>query len=194
MTDAVAVCNQAMDLIGSSANITAIAPSDGSKNANWCARNYDQTRRERLRAHRWGFAVKLVKLGQNTTDPVHGFDYLYNRPALDLRILGVWDNDAMAGTVEYQVQGLAIAASANELWLSYVEDKTDPDDWDVLFLGVLAHTLAIKAAIPLGNLSNVRLAEVRAERKRLLSEARTTDALEDWPAQMPESTWISERS
>ncbi len=74
----------------------------------------------------------------------------------------------------------------------WVEQITDPDNWSEDFITVYATALARSLAIPIAN--SATLYQRFDERyKNELRAARSIDAIEDFPEQFPQSSWVTAR-
>ncbi len=192
MASATGICNSALIKLGET-RTTAIFPSDGSKGANLCNEQYDKMREELLRSHPWNFAGALKKLAQLSDTPAFEFDFAYQLPSDWLRVLTVHDNDAGVGRVVYRIQGDTLLSSATAIYLRYVKDVTDANAMDALFREALAWKLAADIALSLTQ----SMTTMEAAQKAFLlalGTAKGTDAVEDYPEQVPEDDWITARS
>lgn len=189
MASEVAICNSALSKIGAAA---IVSMTEGTRNANACNRQYAILRDALIRAHEWNFAIKRVKLAQLSGTPVSEFDFQYQMPSDWLRTVDVTDNDAGLGTVEYRIEGRIILSDANELWLRYVRQVTDPNEMPPDFREALAFMLGADLAVPIAQ-SNTLRQQMRDEFKSNLRTAKSTDGMEDYPVRMPEGSWVTER-
>lgn len=87
MATEVDICNLALSFLGDAAQITGIDPSDGSAQAEACARFYDIALNGLLEMHPWGFATRYAELTEITTNERTEWDYSYEIPADMLRPL-----------------------------------------------------------------------------------------------------------
>lgn len=79
MASEVDICNMALSHLGDSANLQAIAPPDGSAQADHCARWYPIARDGLIERHDWGFATKRIALAQ-LVNPITEWLYCYTQP------------------------------------------------------------------------------------------------------------------
>lgn len=187
------VANAALRLLGAS-RITSF--TDGSKEANAVQDLYEELRDDLLRSHPWNFATKRQKLAQSSTAPVYEFDHAYPLPSDWLRTIAVHDNDGGSGTFLYraeQVGGqMAIVASADDVWLTYVSRVTDPNLMDVNFRKALEVALAREMAIDLTS-SNTLEEQLSKRADRVLARARSADGMGGFPRQRPRGSWAMSR-
>lgn len=180
-------------MIGGS-RITSL--TDGSKNANVANDIFDDLRDDLLRSHPWNFATKRVQLAQSTTTPAFEFDYAYPLPSDWLRTVSVHANDAGTGTVFFreELNGTqrAILSSANQLWLRYIAQITDPNLMPPDFRRAFHTALARDMAVPVAA-SNTLQQTMDAEAKRVLARARSADGLGSFPERRPRGSWADVR-
>lgn len=189
MADEAGICNSALSKIGAS---RIVSLTEGSKSANFCAEQYPKIRDKLLRRHIWNFAVERAKLAKISTAPVSGFDNQYQLPSDWLRTIAVHDNDAGVGTLRYKMENRKILTNADEVWLRYIKQIIDANEMTSDFVEALASALAREAAIPLAN-SNTLKKDMADEHLRDLRVARSTDAIEDFPDDIPEGSWVNIR-
>ncbi|HEU02179.1 MAG TPA: hypothetical protein ENH89_17990 [Aurantimonas coralicida] len=178
--------------LGIAIPIIAIRPSDGSKNANLCAEQYDKLRDALLRSRDWNFAVKRFKLAQVTETPVFGFDFAYQLPADWLKTLLVSPTTSDASAVRYAIEAQTILSNASDIYLRYIARITDPNLMDALFREALSWRIAIDLAQPVTQSTTVMEAMQRGF-DTSVSSADAQDAIEDYPPERPESSWVSVR-
>lgn len=184
------LCNEALQEIGVGVPIISLEQDDPAARA--CNRIYAKRRDGLLRSHIWNFAIERVKLGQLSSAPAFGFDNRYQLPSDWLRTISVFNNDAGVGTVEYRIERRTIHSNANELWLRYIRRVTDPNDFDLLFYEALVMRLAWALAQPIAQ-SNTLEKLKRDAFRVIIRQARATDAIEDWPEEIPEGSWVTAR-
>lgn len=192
MASDVGICNSALIKLGVGAAGRITSLTEGSPNANYCNEQFAKIREQLLRKHLWNFAKERGKLAQLGTTPVSGFDFAYQLPADFLRAVAVHDNDASRGTVRYEVKERTLLCDANEVWLIYVKKVTDPNQMDSMFRECFAYALARDLAVAITG-SQPMQERMRANLKTEIREAKSADAIEDWPEEFPESPWVSAR-
>jgi hypothetical protein len=189
MASIVGICNSALIKLGAS-TITSL--TEGSKNANLCAEQYDKTRQALLRQHPWNFAVARAKLAQLASPPAFEFDHAYQLASDWLRTLAVSDDESGLGAVEYRIEGRTILSNADDVYLRYVKDAADPNDMDASFREALAWLLAADLAIAITQSSTTR-EQMLQGLQTVLVAARSIDAIEDFPESEPEPGWLAGR-
>lgn len=187
MASIVGIANSALIKLGAS-TITALP--DGSKNSILAAEQYDKTRRQLLREHPWNCAIGRAKLGQLSDAPAFEFDHAYQLPTDWLRTLNVSDNTGGLGEPEYHIEGNTIVSSADDIYLKYVKDLSDPNVMDASFREALAFALAADLCIAL-TASNTLKEQMDKGKTDALLSARSIDSIEDWPEQEEESSWTT---
>ena len=190
MASIVGICNSALIKLGAS---TIMALTEGSKNANLCNEQFDKQRDDLLRGHNWNFATARQQLAQLATAPVFGFDHAYQLPSDWLRTVTAYDNDAGLGSARYKIEGRMLLSSADAIYLRYIHQVTDPNEMDAAFRETLAWKIAADLALPITQSSTTRN-EMQEGLRTALVRARGVDAFEDFPDEMPESAWVTERN
>jgi len=185
MSSVVEVCNKGLDKVGHGP-ITSLA--DGTKAANLCTRNWETIRDQVLRDHPWNFAVKRAVLAPSVTAPLWGFGYSFPLPAKCLRLIEVRD----LSTGEYELEGKAILANATALYIRYIDQITDPNEFDALFIDAVATRLAFELCESLTQ-SNTKKNELWQEYQDSLTRAMRADGQENPPAPFEEDEWIAVR-
>jgi hypothetical protein len=188
MASETSICNNALRKLGAG-RITSL--DENSKNARVCKEIYVGQRDAELRTHVWNFAKKKEKLTQGTT-PVSGFDYAHELPDDWLRTVGVHGDDAEHSKPRYETIVKTIESNHEELWITFVRQVTDTNTMDVLFRRALAYRIAMTVASALeGTVMSPK--ELRKGYRIVIRTARSVDAIEDYPEQMPVSDWEAAR-
>jgi hypothetical protein len=185
MASVVDVCNKGLDKLGHGP-ITSLA--DGTKSANLCLRNWETIRDQVLRDHPWNFAVKRAILAPSTTAPLWGFSASFPLPADCLRVVEVRD----LSTGEYEVEGKAILANETALYIRYIKQTTDPNEFDALFVDAAAVRLAFELCESITQ-SNTKKNALWEEYQDSLTRAMRVDGQENPPAPFEEDEWIAVR-
>lgn len=189
MADETGICNSALSKVGATRIVSLI---DGTKNANFCAEQYEKLRDQLLRRHIWNFAKARAKLAKLTPAPAFGFDNAFQLPSDWLRTVSVHDNDQGLGVIPYAIEGRSILADSEDVYLIYVKIVTDPNQMTADFRETLAVLLAREAAIPIAH-SNSLKQDMKDDLRKALREARGTDAIEDYPEEFPVGSWDEAR-
>lgn len=185
MPSVIDVCNRALDKLGQNP-ITSL--DDGSTAAGLCDRNWPLVRDEVLREHPWNFAVKRKSTAPETSTPAWGFTYQHPLPTDCLKLLEV--KDLSSG--EYQVEDNRVLADSDTLYIRYIQQVTDPNTYDSLFINAVAARLAFELSEKLTQ-SNTKREMLWQEYLSALASARSADAKENPPVLLQEDDWISVR-
>lgn len=198
MASVIQVANRALTKLGS-ARITSL--SDDIKAARSISSCFEDLRDDELRAHRWQFAMKRTSLAALSTAPEWGYQYAYQLPADFLRLdfVGeyypspVMDNYIGVETQEWAIEGNKILTDYwAPLKLRYIQQVTDPNQWDVLFREALASRIAMEICEELTQ-SNEKKQAAAQDYQRAILKAIKTGAIEKPPASVPDDTWVISR-
>jgi|MDTB01.1.fsa_nt_gb hypothetical protein len=193
MASEVSICNIALQLIKHSKQITSL--TSGTKEANAAELVYDEMRDLLLDMHHWNFATRRVQLGQLSADsaPAFEWDHAYQLPADFIRVMSVHEHDTGDDMVAYKIEGDQILADADEIYLRYVGRVEDPNKMPPTFRRALSKLVAAQLATALS--SSVSLSkELFAQfHDQDLPFAKSTDAIQNFADQLPESSFISAR-
>lgn len=203
MASTVDICNVSLSHLGDIASITAIAPPDGSVQADHCARFYPIARNELLELHAWNFAVKRVALAEIEQDPTGAWGYRYGMPSNCLRALAVLAEDSDDGDdskryiIEAQDDGtVTILTDEPTATLRYIALVTDTTRFSTAFAMTLSWLLASYLAGPIikGD-SGAKLADYCYKRFRAqLAVATMADGAAHKPKEPDRTpTWIASR-
>ncbi len=187
------IANAAMRLLKAN-RITSL--TDGTNNANAANDVFTEVRDDLLRAHNWNFATKRQKLAQSSTAPTFEFDNAYPLPSDWMRTVSVHNNDAGFGTFLYREEEVdgqgVIVTSADEVWIRYIYQVTDPNRMAADFRTAFAYALAL--AIPgVSNLSAAREDRLEDRAGKRLNKAKHSDAVGSVPERRPVGSWVTVR-
>jgi hypothetical protein len=197
MTDAVGICNLALQRLGAKA-ITAL--SEDTTAGRECNRIYAHARDSELRAHPWSFARERASLAALSTAPAFGFAKQYQLPAdfirlLPARVLGT-TTSTLGGIdpgIDWQIEGRKILTDdATPLKIVYLKQVTDPNDFDDLFIELLVARIAYTICEKVTQ-SNTKKDEAAAYYKFTKQEAKKINAFERPPQEFPTDTWVTAR-
>ena len=148
------VCNLALANIGDKADITSINPSDGSRQADLCARYYPLARDLLLERHRWDFTIRQTALTALTTTRTE-WDYAYRLPTDFSGAIAILAKDSTDDQIVEGVplpQPFAIEADKNfdlvmytdmkDAQLRYTAKTTDSSKFSQSFIHALSWRLA----------------------------------------------------
>lgn len=199
MASDINIANRALQKLGA-ASITSF--NDNSNNARAMNLAYPIVRDAELRRHRWKFSIARANLAALSTPPVNGVFYLqYQLPAQCLRVLDVGDywpgadvSDYRNRTVaEYSIEGgLILTNIASPLSLRYVQQITNPGQFDSAFTETFAARLAWETCEQITQSADKRKLAI-TEYKTALLEAVSANALESPPEFKADDTWVMAR-
>jgi len=122
-----------------------------------------------LSARSWSFASR-VQLARSTSVPSHGFLYSYPLPTAIINIVSV-----DTGELEYTPEGGSILTDAEEVYLVYIEQPTDPGILPGYLKKAISTHLAFLLTTPLTS-SDALAARIAQEAQMALDEAIRADA------------------
>ena len=151
MSSAVQICKLALGHLGDSADITSIAPPDGSVQAAQCAVFYPLARDALLTMRDWTFATKRVELSLSADDPPDGWSFAYSLPSDCLRPQVLLNDgaDRDEDAQPFVVEGQTIYTHVENAWLRYTFQVVDAVRFPPLFVVALSRLLASMLAGPL---------------------------------------------
>jgi len=188
MTDAVSICNLALQRVGAKA-ISSLSEDTTAGRA--CNRVYEQARDSELRAHPWSFARTRVKVAANSVNPIFGATRQYAIPADSLRILPTNGTNTDPVQDDWQVEGRFILTSdSSPISLVYIKRITDENTFDALFTELLIARIAMDIAEKVTQ-SNTKKDDARLHYKAVQKEARRVNAFERPPQTFPSDDWLA---
>lgn len=191
MTSEVAICNAALAKVSNN-RITSL--TEGSTAGNLCNEMYERVRDRLLRQHIWNFNKKRLKLAQLATAPTFGWTYAYQLPADWARNIEIHaDSSGRTQTFDYEVEGRAILADHEDVYLVYGAKITDPNEFDEMFREALALAMAVELAVPLAKSATLRDRMDQAFKDYTLS-AQAMDGQDDPPTKLTEPGWADVRN
>ena len=181
------ICNRALQHLGAS---RILGITDDTRNGRACNACYDALRRSELRRHRWLFAKTRVALAPLVeTDPHGEFTYIFQLPADCLRVLKPRDH-----TLDWQILGRKLYTNQSSvLYLEYISDVSDPNQFDALFAESLAYKMAETMCEEITQ-SNVKKVGIKDDYKEMIREAKRTNAMETIPAEPEDDAWVNIRN
>jgi len=190
MTDAVSICNLALQRVGAK-SISSLAEDSTAGRA--CNRVYAQARDSELRANSWAFARERVQVAADSTDPVFGAAKRYAIPSDSLRVLPTNGVDGTDTQDDFEIYGRFIHTDhSSPVNLVYVKRITDEGTFDALFVELLIARIAMDIAEKVTQ-SNRKKEAATIHYKEVQKEARRVNAFERPPQKPPVDTWVSAR-
>jgi hypothetical protein len=149
------ICNLALSYIGDKAKVTSISPSDGSHQADLCARYYPLARDMLLERHRWDFTIRQVSLTALSASGRTEWDYAYRLPGNFAGVIAVIPKDSTDDqTTEGSIAPKPFAIEANsdldrilycdisDAVLRYQAKVTDSTKFSQMFVHAVSWQLA----------------------------------------------------
>jgi hypothetical protein len=185
MTSKVELCSNALLLLGHSP-ISSMGEGDRGVLMQSL---YDQVRRATIRAHVWNFAKWAVDLAPDSTPPAGEWSSRFLFPGDLLRFLWIGERGE---TYEYDIQGRSVLFDDDGLYLTYLRDVEDPNEFDALFADALCANLAFTGAYPLTKSIDLQKA-MYALYTQKLKDATQINGQEIPPAEISGSPLLSAR-
>jgi len=135
MPSKVDICNRALATLGD-ARISSL--SEDSPQARLCNVIYDEVRENVLSDHPWNCVTKRARLARSTTAPVYQYAYRYALPTDCLRVLSVYE------APEYQIEGKFLVTDSDDVYVLYVADVDDPNQYIPALREVISLMIAAK--------------------------------------------------
>jgi len=152
MASPVDICNLALSHLGNKAQVSSIAPSDKSTEANLCVIFYPQARDLILEEYDWNFAIRTVALA-DLGSPPSGWAYRYDYPNLCLRPISIkTTNDDIAQDYMVQgddTQGRVVLTNTPDAEMVFVQKITDTGLFTPTLVEAISWLLASYLAGPL---------------------------------------------
>tara|TARA_R110000823_G_scaffold20417_1_gene62524 strand:+ start:41 stop:616 length:576 start_codon:yes stop_codon:yes gene_type:complete len=187
MTDAVSICNLALQRVGAK-SISSLTEDTTAGRA--CNRVYEQARDSELRAHPWSFARERIKIAADSTDPIFGAAKKYAIPTDCLRILTTNGVDATPVQDDWQIEGRFILTDdGSPVSLVYIKQVTDENTFDALFVELLIARIAMDVAEKVTQ-SNKKKESALLHYREVRKEAKRVNAFERPPQALPEDLWV----
>ena len=190
MTDAVSICNLALQRVGAKSISTL---TEDTTAARACNRVYEQARDSELRAHSWAFARERVQVAADSTDPTFGAARRYALPSDSLRILPTNGVNGTDTQDDFEIFGKFIHTDhSSPINLNYIKRVTDENTFDSLFVELLIARVAMDVSEKVTQ-SNKKKDDARLHYREVQKEARRINAFERPPQKPPVDTWINAR-
>lgn len=194
------ICNDALTLLGAAA-INAI--TDQLNQARALNAVWNLERDSELRKHRWKFSIARAAMPALASAPASGpYTQWFELPAGCLRVLEVGDSYPGADlsdyrssptTDDYMIEGGKVLSNLPApLSIRFVQQVTDPTQWDSAFCSLFATRLAYVTCFRITQ-SNGLQKDMMASYKDALKEAIRANALETTPTFPADDTWVAAR-
>jgi len=126
-----------------------LALSDDSPSARFCNAFFDQAREEVLQSNPWRFAIKTATLSKLTTTPLLEWEFEYQLPSDNLRVLSLNGSGPHDRSDYFEIQGKTLLTDEGSAIIKYVFRVTDGSFYHPLFVSALSCQLAAMIAKPL---------------------------------------------
>jgi hypothetical protein len=193
-TSDVEICNSAFVKIGED---TVVSLDEDRKQARYAKRQYPRKRQQLIRSYRWNFAIRRTSLAPEASAPAFGFTNRFLLPYNALKLIGLYDpnepqNNYTSTRTPYKVEGRYVLADEITLKIFYLEDVTDPGQFDPMFAESLSWLLAWELAYTLSGGGQIA-DTARQSFYQSIKEARFADAIEGQPEIIQASEWLDSR-
>ena len=152
-----------------------------------------------LEKGQWNFAMRSVEIEYSSSvTPAFGFTYAFDRPTDLIRTSAVCSDEHFnSPLLQYHVEGAYWYADVNPLYVRYVSNDTDYGGdlslWPGNFTRYVEAYLAESIVNRVTQDKN-EWARVREIAKKALSDAQSTDAMEQPTQFVPRGTWTRSRT
>ena len=165
-----------------------------TKEANVCEEIYFDFRDQLLEMHYWNFAVGRQQLAVDPEDePSFGFEFAFQLPSDALKIRAVHGNSEGRGLIPYKHEGDNIMTDSTDCYLVYTKRITDPNKMSGLFRRALSRMMSANLAMALSNSARRSEALEKQFENVDYPRAKSSDSIQDYPDQLPESEWVTSR-
>lgn len=172
MASRVSISNLALTILGAD-RITSL--EDNVENARRLTAIYDDALEDVLRAHPWNFAIARAQLARLATTPLFEYRYEYQLAGNCLRVLSA--SDGAKPITDFKIEGRKLLCDGTDVYIKYIVNVTDPNQYTSQFIYVLSSRLAAEIAYAVTN--NKATAELMFELYLTrLNEAKAADAQE----------------
>jgi len=149
--------------------------SDATENARRLTAIYDDCLEDVLRAHPWNFAITRTSLAVLASTPAFEYDYEFQLPSGCLRVIEV--SDGSSPITAYKIEGRKLLLNYDTVYIKYISNVTDPNQYTSQFIFVLSSRLAAELAYAITN--NKATAELMVQLYLdRLQKCKETDAQE----------------
>lgn len=174
--DVTAICNLALAKVGDTAIVSL---DDPTPEARFCSLFYQQSVDEIVRMHPWNWATTFARLSQIDPVPEMAWSYSYLLPVDYGRILTFNAFSTAIPRPTYQIANGALYTEESVAEISYIRKADNPQEFDPLFVDLVATKIASKLARPLAGSLDIEKTLLK-EFNENLAEARRIDAGENF--------------
>jgi hypothetical protein len=197
MTDRLSLYNGALTVLGERrlASLTENRTSRHKLDDVW-----DNNLVKRVLQHgQWNFAARSVKLEASlSVTPAFGYQFAYDKPIDFIRTMQVGHDEYFEQPItRYSDEAKFIFTDEDEIYFQYVSSDSqwglDFSLWPENFTEYVEHYIAYKVAPRLIGL-DISNKELGADMKRMLAEAKSSDAMESPAKFAPQGGWARSRA
>lgn len=178
MSDPVTICNIALGYLGAQRILSIEDPS--TANEELCALFYPIVRDDLLEEYDWSFCIGRVVLDTPVTEgPDWGYTFNFPKPFNANRIIEVRDDDFVneQSNFEWRVEGNFIVASKEKIYVRYVKEVVNTNDFSKRFVKAFALKLAADMCIQITE--NIKLFEALTNKAEVsVMRAATIDGMQ----------------
>lgn len=193
MSDPVTICNIALGYLGAERVTSIEAPS--TSNEELCALFYPIVRDDLLEEYDWSFCMGRSVLDTPVAEgPEWGYEFNFPKPTNSNRIIEVRDNDRAntRSDLQWRVEGNYIVASKEKIYVRYVKEVIDTNDFSKKFVKAFAKKLAAEMCIQIT--ANMKLFDMLSGMaEAAIRKASNNDALQGKHEQTHASQLINAR-
>lgn len=184
----VAIANRALQKLGTSNRISSL--TQDSANARTMNTAFEIVRNAELRRYLWSFAIGRASIAEDAAGPTWGDWNRYSLPNDFVRLIR---DDETGFDVDWKVEGRYILSrTTSPLEIKYVQQITDPTQFDALFVEVFASRLAMETVKEVTD-STTDLVTLTERYKDEVAEAKKVGAIEKGAQEFNEDTWTTAR-
>jgi hypothetical protein len=145
----------------------------------------------------WNFAMRAVELTYSPSiTPDFGYEYAFDKPSDWIRTAGVSSDEYFRTPLDYMDEQDYLFASIDTIYVRYVSNDSeygyDLTRWPPTFVEWCKSYLAYKVALRVTGSATIRDTMYKLQ-SRLLTEARSRDAMNDAISYPPSGTWTRSR-
>lgn len=190
MPSQVDIVNRALQKLGAK-RVTSL--SENSVSARSMTTAYEPVKKALLRSHLWSFAVERASLAADATNPAWGRARSFQLPSDYLRMAEDYNEDVV-NDKDWEIEGDKILTDdLSPIYIRYIKDVTDPNEFDALFCEALSAKLAYETCEEITQ-SNTKKESLEADFKMAVMEARKCNAILKQSRIPAEDTYITCRS
>jgi hypothetical protein len=190
MASEVSVCNRALQMLGAK-RITAL--DENSVNSRACNACIAAIRDALLEKHVWNCSIKRAILAADAIAPAWGRANAFTLPADFIKLAPDYPEDNWQAR-DYQIEsGKIVTDFSAPLYIRYVGRITDVNQMPPLFRELWSTEMALAMCEELTQ-SNTKKQLLVDDAKKIIAEAKRSNAFQNVPATSAEDSWITCRT